>query len=164
MSIIEIYADQYRVPLGIRLSDSTHGGMSEFGLILVRLVDSEGRIGLGYTYTVNNIGSSAVWKIIESDLTPLLQAANPNQIDKLWHQMWWHLHFVGRGGLAAFAIAAVDIALWDLRGQRESLPLWRMLGGTHAKVPAYAGGIDLDFNVEKLLQQSEDFLKKGYLF
>jgi L-alanine-DL-glutamate epimerase-like enolase superfamily enzyme len=162
MSIVEIHADQYRVPLETVLSDSTHGEMADFGLIVVRLVDESGRVGLGYSYTVNTIGAGAVWKIIESDLAPVLQGANPDPIDALWQRMWWHLHFVGRGGMASFAMSAVDIALWDLRGHRESLALWRLLGGRHSEVSAYAGGIDLDLPIESLLSQAKDFLGQGF--
>ena len=84
MPIVEIQTDQYRVPLETPLSDSTHGEMSDFGLVVVRLVDERGQIGLGYTYTVNNIGTGAIWKIIDSDLAPLLQGADPGAIDTLW--------------------------------------------------------------------------------
>jgi L-alanine-DL-glutamate epimerase-like enolase superfamily enzyme len=162
MPIVEIHADQYRVPLETLLSDSTHGEMSDFGLIVVHLVDESGRVGLGYTYTPNAIGASAIWKIIESDLAPLLQHVDPDGIDAIWEKMWWHLHFVGRGGMASFAMAAVDIALWDLRGHRESLALWRLLGGRDPKVPAYAGGIDLYLPTESLLSQAKDFLGQGF--
>ena len=61
MSIVEIHADQYRVPLETLLSDSTHGEMADFGLIVVRLVDEDGLVGLGYTYTVNTIGAGALF-------------------------------------------------------------------------------------------------------
>ena len=162
MPIVEIHADQYRVPLETVLTDSTHGEMSDFGLIVVHLVDESGRVGLGYTYTPNAIGASAVWKIIESDLAPLLQHVDPDAIDAIWQKMWWHLHFVGRGGMASFAMAAVDIALWDLRGHRESLALWRLLGGRDPEVPAYAGGIDLYLPTESLLSQAKDFLGQGF--
>ena len=162
MPIVEIHADQYRVPLETVLTDSTHGEMSDFGLIVVHLVDESGRVGLGYTYTPNAIGASAVWKIIESDLAPLLQHVDPDAIDAIWEKMWWHLHFVGRGGMASFAMAAVDIALWDLRGHRESLALWRLLGGRDPEVPAYAGGIDLYLPTESLLSQAKDFLGQGF--
>ena len=40
--------------------------------------------------------------------------------------MGWHMHCVGRGDIAAFAISALDIALWDLRGKSRGAALWRM--------------------------------------
>jgi L-alanine-DL-glutamate epimerase-like enolase superfamily enzyme len=76
--------------------------------------------------------------------------------------MWWHLHFVGRGGAAAFAMAAVDIALHDLAARRAGLPLWRHLGGHDPRVLAYAGGIDLQFPLEQLLEQTRANLERGF--
>ena len=72
------------------------------------------------------------------------------------------MHYVGRGGLAVHAISAIDTALWDLMAKRRGLPLWRLLGGHDPHVPAYAGGIDLQFPLERLLRQTEDNLAKGF--
>ena len=60
------------------------------------------------------------------------------------------------------ALSAVDIALWDLKAKRVNLPLFRLLGGFDARVPCYAGGIDLDLSVEALLKQTDDNLAKGF--
>jgi L-alanine-DL-glutamate epimerase-like enolase superfamily enzyme len=76
--------------------------------------------------------------------------------------MRWRLHYVGRGGIAAFAISAVDIALWDLRGRRDGLPLWRMAGGVADRSKAYRGAIDLNFPLEKLLTNVQGFIDEGY--
>jgi L-alanine-DL-glutamate epimerase-like enolase superfamily enzyme len=59
-------------------------------------------------------------------------------------------------------MAAVDIALWDLRARRAGEPLWRLLGGHSNRVRAYAGGIDLHFSLEDLLEQARDFLARGF--
>ena len=67
-----------------------------------------------------------------------------------------------RGGLAAHAISAVDVALWDLKGKRLGEPLWRLLGGANPKVKAYAGGIDLYFTLDDLLRQTDGNLEKGF--
>lgn len=162
MKIESIQTDHYQIPLPTVLSDSTHGDISHFGLITVRLRTDDGLEGLGYTYTVGNIGGAAVHAVIERDLSPILSGADPRRIEQLWERMWWHVHFVGRGGLTSFAIAAVDIALWDLKGKREGEPLWRLLGGHNPNVDVYAGGIDLQFTTEALLKQTEGFLQQGF--
>ena len=163
MSKVEnVTVDHFRVPLAIPLSDSTHGEITQFGLVTVRLTDGQGREGLGYTYTVNNIGAAAVTALIEQDLAGLILSTSSDSIEVFWQEMWWHVHFVGRGGLAAFAMAAVDIALWDLRAKTADQPLWRMLGGGSREVKAYAGGIDLDFTLDQLLAQAEGFLAQGF--
>ena len=163
MSRIEsIEVHHYRVPLPVVLSDSTHGEMSRSGLIVARMRDADGAEGVGYTYTVNDVGSRAIRAFVEHDLTPLLVGEDPREIDRLWERMWWHLHFCGRGGAAAFAIAALDVALWDLEGKRHGEPLWRLLGGHRREVPAYAGGIDLYFTLDALREQTRGFLDRGF--
>ena len=161
-AIERIAVDHFRIPLPLALSDSTHGEITHFGLVTVRLTDAQGREGLGYTYTVNNIGAAAVSTFIQQDLSDLLLSTNSDSIEAFWEEMWWHVHFVGRGGLAAFAMAAVDIALWDLRAKTIDKPLWRLLGGDSCEVKAYAGGIDLDFTLDELLAQAEGFLAQGF--
>ncbi len=135
--------------------------MSLFELVAVRIRDNEGVEGLGYTYTVGN-AANAILSLIRDDITPLLIEADASRIEDLWQKMWWHLHYVGRGGPASFAISAVDIALWDLKAKRAEQPLWRLLGGHDANVLAYAGGIDLFFPLDKLLAQTRDNLDKGF--
>ena len=72
------------------------------------------------------------------------------------------VHYVGRGGIASFAISAVDIALWDLRGKRLGQPLWKMAGGQAKTCKAYCGGIDLGFPLPKLLDSIRGYLARGF--
>ena len=74
----------------------------------------------------------------------------------------WYIHYVGRGGIASFAISAIDIALWDIRCKRKDLPLWRVAGGARASCKAYGGGIDLNFPLPKLLDNIRRYLEKGF--
>src|SRR6202020_1939342 len=60
------------------------------------------------------------------------------------------------------AMSAFDMALWDLKARRAKLPLWNFLGGFDPKVPCYAGGIDLDLPLDKLLAQTDGNLAKGF--
>ena len=136
------------------MATSTH-----FELVTVRLRDAAGVEGVGYTYTVGK-GGAAVAALIERGLSPMLLGAEPDRIEALWQRMWWTLHYGGRGGSASLAVSAVDIALWDLKARRFETPLWRLLGGYDPHVPAYAGGIDLDFPLDRLLRQTDDNLDK----
>ena len=92
----------------------------------------------------------------------MLLGADAERIEWLWQRMWWALHYGGRGGLAALAISAVDIALWDMKARRCATPLWRLLGGHDPRVPCYAGGIDLDLPLDALLRQTDDNLARGF--
>jgi L-alanine-DL-glutamate epimerase-like enolase superfamily enzyme len=162
MATIEaVQTDFYRVPLEHVLSDSTHGDIPHFELVTVRLRDSDGAEGMGYTYAVNS-GGAAFQALIEGYLAPVVTGRDPDETERLWEDMWWKVHYSGRGGHATSAISAIDIALWDLRARRAKLPLWRFLGGYDPKVPVYAGGIDLDFTVAALLEQADRFQAEGF--
>ena len=162
MEIDAIQTDHYRIPLPSVLSDSTHGDITHFELITARVRTDEGAEGVGYTYTVG-AGGVAIHSLLERDLAPTLVGQDPRRIEQLWERMWWHLHYVGRGGIAVFAISAVDIALWDLKSRLAGEPLWRFLGGYSNRVPAYAGGIDLQFTLNDLLAQAEGSLEEEFL-
>ncbi|GLI26627.1 racemase [Agromyces rhizosphaerae] len=162
MTTIErVATDLYRVPLKRHLTDSTHGVMMDFELVTVRVEDSDGAVGLGYTYTVNH-GGAAVATMVERDLAGCLVGADPARIEQRWQDMWWRLHYAGRGGHQTSAMSAVDIALWDLAGVRAGLPLWRLFGGYDPVVPVYAGGIDLELPLEALLEQADGFVADGF--
>ena len=161
MKIRRMKVGLYQIPLAVALSDSTHGEIPFFELITVRIKDEDGLEGLGYTYSVG-VGGRAIYSLAEYDLKPILLNEDSSRIEHLWQKMWWRLHFSGRGGQVSFAIAAVDIALWDLAGKRAKLPLWRLLGGHNPRVKAYAGGVDLYFTIEQLKEQAMGFLGKGF--
>ncbi len=143
------------------MTDASHGVMTHFEVVLVKLETACGRHGYGYTYTIG-VGGAAIHALIERDLKPLLLGKDAGRIEQLWDLMWRHTHYIGRGGLVAFAMSAIDIALWDLKGKRESAPLWKLLGGHSGKAHAYAGGIDLQLGPEKLVEQTRCNLEKGF--
>lgn len=160
-TIADIRADHYLIELPVTLSDSTHGQITHFELVTVRIHDESGREGSGYTVTVGTNGS-AVQATIQRDLVPRLTGERADLIEALWTKMWWALHYGGRGGAAVMAISAVDIALWDLKARTLGVPLWTLLGGHDPRVPCYAGGIDLHFPLDRLLAQTDDNLTKGF--
>ena len=83
MLIHDVQADHYRIPLPIALSDSTHGTIRAFELITVRVRDTEGAEGMGYTYTVGT-GGGAVHALIARDLAPLLAGREAERIEETW--------------------------------------------------------------------------------
>ncbi|MCO1659027.1 mandelate racemase/muconate lactonizing enzyme family protein [Pseudonocardia humida] len=159
--VTTVRTDFYQVPLPVVLTDSTHGEIPHFELVTVRLEDSDGATGLGYTYAVNS-GAEAFAVLVDRYLAPVVVGADVDRTEHTWQAMWWALHYAGRGGHATSAISAVDVALWDLRARRAGQPLWRHFGGFDPQVPVYAGGIDLDLPVEALLEQSDRFRAEGF--
>ena len=159
--ISEIEVRLFDVPLAEVLSDAKHGDHTHFELITVtvRLVD--GSEGTGYTYTGGK-GGRSIAAMIKHDLAPFLIGRDAANVEELYDAMQWHVHYVARGGIASFAISAVDIALWDIRGKIAGLPLWKLAGGTSDLCKAYAGGIDLNFPLPKLLSSIHGYLNSGF--
>src|SRR5687768_15558902 len=151
----------YRVPLPTVLTDSTHGMMRDFELVTVSLSDSEGAEGVGYTFTVGRNGG-AIHNILSREVAEVVAGADAERIEFLWNKLWWELHYGGRGGPTVLAISAFDMALWDLKAKRAGLPLWNLLGGNDARVPCYAGGIDLALSPDELLRQTDGNLQRGF--
>lgn len=71
---------------------------------------ADGIVGHGYSYTIGR-GSHVVKALIDHDLAPLLRGRDASDIDASWDEMWEALLYVGRGGLAVFAVAGIDVAL-----------------------------------------------------
>lgn len=158
MKIDRIETAYYRLPLE-PMGDAGHGYIDSEELITLRL-HAGGLTGHGYAYTIGR-GGRAVQSLIEHDIAPMLVGQDATDIDGLWNLMWQRLLYVGRGGLASFAIAAADIALWDLRGLHEQKPLYALLGAQARDIPAYGSGVDLPKPLDQLLAQVEGFMARG---
>ncbi len=156
-----ITTNLFQVPLAEVLVDAKHGDHTFFELITVAIELEDGACGVGYTYTGGK-GGHSIAAMIHHDLAPMLKGRDAKDVEALYEAMQWHVHYVARGGVASFAISAVDIALWDLRGKKNDVPLWRMAGGADKTCKAYCGGIDLNFPLPKLLDSVQSYLDRGF--
>jgi len=159
--IDQIDARLFRIPLKEVLSDAKHGDHTHFELITATVRLTDGRDGTGYTYTGGR-GGAAILAMIRNDLKPFLVGQDAGDVEALYDAMQWHVHYVGRGGIASFAISAVDTALWDVRGKESGRSLRDMAGGAARDTKAYCGGIDLNFSTEKLLANIQGYLDRGF--
>ena len=160
-AIASIDVRLFHIPLAEVLVDAKHGNHHIFELITATVHLEDGSSGTGYTYTGGK-GGHAIAAMISHDLTPFLLGQSATDVEGLYDAMQWHVHYVARGGIASFAISAVDIALWDLRGKRSGQPLWQMAGGAAQSCKANCGGIDLGFPLPKLLDSIQSYLDRGF--
>jgi L-alanine-DL-glutamate epimerase-like enolase superfamily enzyme len=158
--IASVEARLFAVPLDEVLVDAKHGDHSHFHLITATVTTEDGQTGTGYTYNGGRGGQSTA-AMITHDLAPFLVGQDAGEVEALYDAMQWHMHYVGRGGILSFAISAVDIALWDLRGKTTGRNLQHMAGGKEPSCKAYGGGIDLAFSVEKLCKHVQGYLDAG---
>ena len=162
MARIETVAtDHYLIPLAQAVEDAMHGQMTGFEVVTARVRDSDGAEGVGYTFTCG-VNGGAIADILRREMAPRVLGRDADLIEAIWRDLWWAFHYGGRGGPTVLAQSALDIALWDLKARRAGLPLWRLLGGFDARVPCYAGGIDLDLSPEALVDQTHRNIANGH--
>ena len=68
----------------------------------------------------------------------------------------------GQTGYAAHALAAIDVALWDIKGKALNQPVWRLLGGAHPRVPVYATFGFGFFDREQLAAAAKLWVAQGF--
>lgn len=102
----------------------------------IRVTDSDGATGLGYSYTIGQ-GGPAIMSLLQETLVPQLVGREAEEIGRLWRDLLFSTHATSVGAITSLALAAIDTALWDLRCKRAGLPLWRILGGAKDRVPMY---------------------------
>ena len=159
--ILSLATGYYRIALPDVLTDSMHGVMRDFELVTVRVRDSDQAEGVGYTFTVGRNGG-AIANILQRDVSEIVSGKNPDHIEALWEAVWWGMHYGGRGGPTVLALSAFDMALWDMKAKKLGVPLWVLLGGFSKRVPCYAGGIDLELPLPKLIKQTDRNLERGF--
>ncbi|WP_112312601.1 mandelate racemase/muconate lactonizing enzyme family protein [Pseudogemmobacter bohemicus] len=105
--------------------------------IFVRLFDADGAQGLGYSYTIGD-GGWSVLELLRRTFLPRLIGREAGLIEAIWRDLLFSSHATAVGPIMALAQAAIDTALWDLRGSRTGLPLHVLAGGAKAAVPMYS--------------------------
>ena len=113
------------------ISDSTHS-ITHWGVVGAKITTEGGLIGYGFTGTHAHLASDRlITACIRDCYAPLLVGEDATATTALWTKLAGYpaLQWVGRAGITQLALAAVDVALWDLRAKQAGMPLWKFLGG-----------------------------------
>ena len=108
---------------------STRIDAREFALVELETVSGERGFALGLTR------GAPLARMIHQVFAPLLAGRSTNELERILFEFWEMGRWFGRRGLAARAVSLIDIALWDLRGHQERVPLFRLLGGHRRSFP-----------------------------
>jgi L-alanine-DL-glutamate epimerase-like enolase superfamily enzyme len=167
MRITQVDSQLLRVPLTRPIfapADRDHRGRWEHIFLLVVHLDTDaGHRGLGFAYAIGG-GGRALKVIADDDLAPLLAGEDPLDHERLGGKVYWRLQGIGRRGLVAQAYAAVDLALWDLKGKAAGLPLYKLLGGARESAPVYASDTGwLWMSPEEIIEASRPYLDEGMM-
>lgn len=144
----------YSVPTDAPEADGTYQ-WDKTTLVLVEL-SVQGITGIGYTYA-----DTSTAEFIKSHLIPIVKSQNGFDIPALWVEMGKKVRNLGRQGIAAMAISAVDAAMWDLKARLLGLPLVELLGQAREGVPAYGSGGFTSYSPRQLRDQLGGWVKQG---
>src|SRR5437763_10969382 len=111
-------------------------------VVLVRIRTDDGLEGIGEAdaspEVVKAIIDAPFSHNIACGLREILIGENPLETERLWQKMYRRTMYFGRKGVGISAMAAVDMALWDLKGKHFGEPIHRLLGGKqHSQIKAY---------------------------
>ena len=119
----------------------------------VEIDTDQGLLGHGLTAITEE---EVIAYLINEVAGPALIGKNPLAIEALWSQLYWLLCPRGQTGYGMHAIAALDVALWDLKGKQLDQPVWQLLGGARSSVELYTtfgfGFLERDALVEAARQ------------
>ena len=153
------------LPLATPISDAKvltgrQKPMTEVAFLFVEIATEDGHEGIGFSYSKRGGGPGQFAHARE--IAQNLIGEDPSDIGKLWSKLVWAGASVGRSGLATQAIAAFDVALWDLKAKRAGLPLAKLLGAHRDSVRCYntSGGF-LHTPTEQVLDNASASLSSG---
>jgi L-alanine-DL-glutamate epimerase-like enolase superfamily enzyme len=129
--------------------------------VFVEVETDEGVSGLGYAYTIGT-GGRAVLELLGSYLLQRLVGEDAQRPEAIWKKLFSATRATMVGPITALALAAVDIAVWDLRCRRLGVPLWQLAGGAQERVPLYdTEGGWLQLTLDELAANSAAAVGRG---
>lgn len=140
MIIIGIEAVPLRIPFkaGTKSDASAwgDGNLPAADSLLVKVTTDEGLTGWGEAFGFRAVASARL--AVDQLIAPLCLGQDATRIEPLMLEVQRKLHVFGRGGALAFAMSAIDIALWDIAGKAANMPLCGLLGDGAADLSCYA--------------------------
>lgn len=163
--IAQVHLSSIRVPLTAAISDAKvftgrQRPLTEVAILLAEIRTEDGAEGIGFSYSKRAGGPAQFAHAAE--VAPDLIGEDPSDISRLWTKLVWAGASVGRSGAATQAIAAMDIALYDLKAKRARLPLAKLLGAHRDSVRCYdtSGGF-LHESVAQIVDNAARVLDAG---
>ncbi len=174
VTALETYLLSAPLPQPVRTSTHTIARVSE---VVVKLTTDAGLVGIGeghgpFLFQAGPDGLRSVNAIVQA-ITPLVVGQDPFDVERIWQDLF-ALTYTSVRGIPTLArqhrplvtaMSAIDIALWDLKGQAIGRPVWALLGGAlRPKVPAYVTGFYYrdGERPDDLAREAAMYLEHGY--
>jgi L-rhamnonate dehydratase len=157
MKIVRVTATPLNVPLHIKLVGVER--KSSLASCYVEVETDSGLIGHGLSGITEE---DVIAQIVNGVAGPAIIGDDPLAHERVWDKLYWALMPRGQTGYAAHALAAIDVALWDIKGKALGQPIWRLLGGAHPRVPVYATFGFGFFDREQLAAAAKLWVSQGF--
>jgi L-alanine-DL-glutamate epimerase-like enolase superfamily enzyme len=153
-SIRRVEVAAYRIPTEVPESDGTYRW--DVTTLVAVHVSAGNERGFGYTYA-----SAAVAPLIREQLASCVLGRDALAVEACWNALGAAVRNVGRPGIAATAISALDAALWDLKAKLLGVSLVRLLGQVRESVPVYGSGGFTSYDTAQLCTQVAAYVEQG---
>jgi L-alanine-DL-glutamate epimerase-like enolase superfamily enzyme len=153
-AIERITGSAYTVPTESPESDGTLEW--DYTTIVIAEAEAGGTSGLGYTYSHETVA-----KLVQTTLSKAVEGRDAFDVTGAWEAMVTAIRNLGRPGMCSMAIAAVDVALWDLKARLLGVPLVSLLGGIRDRVAIYGSGGFTSYSVDQLCEQLGGWAQSG---
>ncbi|PYS33997.1 MAG: mandelate racemase [Acidobacteria bacterium] len=152
--ITQLDVSAFTIPTDFPEADGT----IEWNSTTIVIVEAHagGQIGTGFTY-----GDRSAAGLIDRILSPIVLESDALAIQETWMAMLRAVRNIGRPGIASHAIAAVDIALWDLKARLLQVPLVTLLGRARTGIPVYGSGGFTSYSIDRLQAQLGAWAEHG---
>jgi L-rhamnonate dehydratase len=132
-TIARVTATPLNVPLHVKIAGVDK--QTSLACVHVEVETQSGLIGHGFTAITEE---DVVAQVVNGVIGPNIVGDDAMAHEAIWEKLYWKTMPRGQTGYAAHAVAAVDLALWDIKGKALGQPVWRLLGAARNKVPVYA--------------------------
>ncbi len=154
-----------RLPLAVPIKDAKvftgrQKPMTEVVFLFAEIATEQGHSGIGFSYS-KRAGGPAQYAHAKEVAAGII-GEDPNDIGKIYTKLLWAGASVGRSGVSTQALAAIDIALYDLKAKRAGLPLAKLLGSYRDSVRTYntSGGF-LNASLDEVKARVSELLEEG---
>ena len=166
IKITGIETDVLKRPPGVPYYDAIHAFGTASGSVVLRIRTDAGITGwASSSFGMIAGGPRVVQTILEEEAKPVLVGKDPAFPRRIRADLWKALEYQGVGGATQFAIAAVDIAIWDILGKSANLPVYKMLGAFRDRLPVYSmcgWYYDNDDDLSHLKRVITEAMEQGY--
>lgn len=130
-------------------------------LLVLEVSTRGGLTGMGYLQPLAG-GLETLNACLKEVVAPIVLGRDATEIEGIWQAIWKQTYWIGRMGVAVFCQSAVDVALWDIVGQKAGLPLYRLWGKARDDVEAYGSGCWRGLGRDGMIERARQFTGQGF--